>query len=127
MPCWHVADRASGAPIGQVGLLLQVVEGEPFPGIAYLLHHPFWGRGYATEAAIPLRDWAFTARGYSRVISLIRPENAPSRQVAGGVGMWWWRGVLHAGLPHDVFSVARGAARADIAAPPRGHGPLPLR
>jgi ribosomal-protein-alanine N-acetyltransferase len=103
---WRVEDRATGEPVGQVGLVLQTVEGVEEPEIGYLIHRPFWRRGLATEAALGVRAWAFETRGLRRVISLIRPENLPSQGVAHKIGMTPGRRVPFHGLEHIVFSVA---------------------
>ncbi|HET8623730.1 MAG TPA: GNAT family N-acetyltransferase [Gemmatimonadales bacterium] len=57
---WLAVERETDQPIGQVGLMLQEVEGTRMPEIGWLLHRPFWGRGYATEAGAATRDAAFT-------------------------------------------------------------------
>jgi RimJ/RimL family protein N-acetyltransferase len=102
---WLVLVRETGCPVGQVGLVMQDVEGTTRPEIGWLLHRPFWGRGYATEAAIATRDAAFTRWGYRRVISLIRPVNEPSRRVAERVGMRAGPHVHFHGLDHIVYEV----------------------
>jgi len=84
---WLVLDRTSGAPVGQVGLSMQEVEGARRPEVGWLLHRPFWGKGYATEAGIAVRDAAFARWRYPALISLIRPVNEPSRRVAERVGL----------------------------------------
>ena len=100
---WLVEDRQSGEPRGQVGLVMQDVEGERLPEIGYLVHRTYWRQGIATEAARATRDHAFNSLGYSRVISLIRPVNEPSQAVARAVGMRPWKHVMHASLEHIVF------------------------
>ena len=92
---WLVSERASGEPVGQVGLLMQEVDGRLHPEIGWLLHRPYWGLGYATEAAAGSRDLARSRWGYRRLISLIRPINLRSQRVAERIGM-------HAG-PHTQF------------------------
>ncbi len=105
---WLVLDRRLGQPVGQVGLTVQTVEGVEEPEIGYLIHRPFWRRGFATEAATATRDHAFTALGKPRVISLIRPENLPSQGVARKLRMEpGGRMVMHGGFPHLVFSISR--------------------
>jgi RimJ/RimL family protein N-acetyltransferase len=103
---WLVEERASGAAVGQVGLAMQEVEGERHPEIGWLLDRPFWGRGYATEAATATRDAAFARWHYPRVISLIRPENVPSQRVAERLGMTPTRQVDFHGFRHIVFAIA---------------------
>jgi [ribosomal protein S5]-alanine N-acetyltransferase len=107
---WLVTERSSGLPVGQVGLLMQRVDAlrtNPHPEIGYMLHRSHWGLGYATEAALGVRDYAFTQCGYSAVISLIRPENLPSRAVAGRLGMQVLAEATFAGLRHLVHRLAR--------------------
>jgi RimJ/RimL family protein N-acetyltransferase len=102
---WLVLERGSGAPVGQVGLAMQELEGARRPEIGWLLHRPFWGKGYATEAGAATRDAAFTRWGYRQVISLIRPVNEPSRRVAERVGMRPGRRVPFHGFEHIVYEV----------------------
>ncbi len=102
---WLVTLRADGTPIGQVGLVMQEVEGGPRPEIGWLLHRPFWGHGYATEAASATRDLAFSRWRYPEVISLIRPVNEPSQRVATRIGMAPTRRVQFHGFEHIVFAV----------------------
>ena len=45
-----------------------------------------WGYGYATEAAHAVKGWSHTARGIERLVSLIAPDNLPSRRVAEKLG-----------------------------------------
>jgi RimJ/RimL family protein N-acetyltransferase len=109
---WLVEERDGGASVGQVGLMRQEVGGAREPEIGYLLHRPFWRRGYATEAALGVREYAFGVLGERRVISLIRPENLPSQAVARRLGMAPEREVLFHGLPHVVFAVRAPAPEA---------------
>ena len=107
---WLVEERAGGEPVGQVGLLWQQVNSAPQPEVGYLVHRPFWRRGYATEAALATRDHAFHALDMPRVVSLIRPENLPSQGVARKLGMQPEGTAVHAGTEHLVFAVARPTA-----------------
>src|SRR3984893_766661 len=98
--------------IGDCGIILQHVDGDRLYEIGYHLRRDFWGQGLATEAAIACRDWAFAHLKTERLISLIRPENLPSRRVAERVGMIVWKEVNWRGLPHYVYSIERGKAAA---------------
>jgi RimJ/RimL family protein N-acetyltransferase len=107
---WLVLERATASPIGQVGLAMQELEGVRRPEIGWLLHRPFWGKGYATEAGIATRDAAFARWGYREVISLIRPVNQPSRRVAERVGMRAGECVQFHGFEHIVYVVEASQA-----------------
>lgn len=107
---WLAERRADGCPIGQVGAMRQQLVGDDEPSIevGYLLLRTAWGHGYATEAARATRDWIFTQLAAPRAISLIRPENLPSRRVAERNGFVVTRTVMHADLRHDVWAMERG-------------------
>lgn len=95
--------------IGDCGILLQEVDGERLYEIGYHLRRDFWGQGLATEAAVACRDWAFENLKTERMISLIRPENMPSRRVAERNGMTIWKEVDWRGFRHCVYSVEKTA------------------
>jgi RimJ/RimL family protein N-acetyltransferase len=99
---WLAVDKQSGEPIGQIGLLTQLVGGVSEPEVGYMVHRPYWRRGYAGEAAAAVCDWAF-ARGHDHVISLIRPRNEASQAVARSLGMRPTIHVEHAGFDHVVW------------------------
>ena len=104
---WLVEERATGTPVGQVGLAIQELPEWPVlrnPEIGWLLHHSFWKRGFATEAAAAVRDHARNVKGYD-VISLIRPENEPSQAVARRIGMTVRGTTPFHGYEHLVFGV----------------------
>jgi RimJ/RimL family protein N-acetyltransferase len=55
--------------------------------VGYLLGREFWGQGYATEAAVAVRDWAVENLDIERLIALIQPGNDRSAGVARKLGM----------------------------------------
>ena len=103
---WLVLQTKSGEPVGQVGLTVQEVDGVEEPEVGYLIHRPFWRQGFASEAALATRDYAFHTLKKPRVISLIRPENVPSRGVAAKMGMAIEKRTMRAGFEHLVFAVS---------------------
>lgn len=106
---WHVSDRGSGEPVGQVGLLLQEVDGTVESEIGYMLRRPCWRKGYAHEAACAVRDYAFNVLGKERVISLVRPVNIPSQRVALSYGAKPEKLIKWRDFEHLVFACARGS------------------
>jgi len=75
--------------------------------IGYRLHSAYWNRGLTTEAARAVRDHAFVDLKLPRVISLVHPENIPSRRVAEKIGMTAEKQIIFRGFPTNVFSLSR--------------------
>jgi RimJ/RimL family protein N-acetyltransferase len=99
--------RDSGTLIGDCGLVWQEVEGVQEPEIGYHVHREHQGRGYATEAARAVRDYAFGTLGCDHVISMIRPENLASRRVAEKNGLTVDRTVFWRGYDHCVYQIRK--------------------
>jgi len=104
---WAMILKSTGALVGDCGVTVQPVDGVDELEVGYHLHRDHWGHGYATEAAQACRDWAFKHRNANYVISLIRPENLPSRRVAERNGMTLWKEIVWRELPHCVYRIAR--------------------
>jgi len=75
--------------------------------IGYRLHPDYWNRGLMTEAARAVRDHAFRDLKLPRVISLVHPENTPSRRVAEKNGMTVAKEIIFRGFPALVFAIQR--------------------
>jgi ribosomal-protein-alanine N-acetyltransferase len=88
---WPVVEKASGRVIGHCGLLEKEVDNLSEIELIYVLASDSWGKGYATEAASVLRDYAFDQLGLRRIIALIDPENPASARVAEKIGMEYER------------------------------------
>ncbi|HVP53657.1 MAG TPA: GNAT family N-acetyltransferase [Candidatus Eisenbacteria bacterium] len=99
--------KDSDEVIGDCGVIRQIVEGKPQLEVGYHFRRDQWGHGYATEAARACMGLAFRRLGAAKVISLIRPENVPSRRVAERNGMKIERQITHWGLPHLVYVMRR--------------------
>lgn len=84
---WAVVPKENGEVIGQCGLTKQLWWGENVVEVGYLFRKDFWHKGYATEAAVACKDYAFNRLGEKRVYSIIRDLNLPSRRVALRNGM----------------------------------------
>lgn len=79
---WGMIEKGSGELIGQCGLTYQEFNGQQVPEIGYLLRAEYWYKGYATEAAIACKEYAFNILNFDKVYSIIRDTNIPSQKVA---------------------------------------------
>lgn len=80
-------EKATGKAVGQIGLLKEEIEGEPVWGIGYILRGTCQGKGYATEGAKAMAEYAFRTLGISKLVCDIRPMNLSSIAVAKRLGM----------------------------------------
>jgi RimJ/RimL family protein N-acetyltransferase len=73
--------------IGVIGVSeIQTIEGERIGTLGYWMGRPYWGRGYATEAARALVGHAFGALGFAGLKSGHFKENGRSGRVLAKVG-----------------------------------------
>ena len=99
--------------IGQCGLTMQSWGERQVLEIGYLFQRSYWHQGYATEAAIACKEYAFEKLGAEEVFSIIRDTNLASQNVAKRNGMTV-RGsfVKHyygIDMPHLVYAVTRNS------------------
>jgi ribosomal-protein-alanine N-acetyltransferase len=82
---WAVVERQSGRLIGWNGLeyLPETSETE----VAYLLSREFWGRGYASEAALAAVRFGLDQVGLRQIIGLVHSDNIASQRVLEKCGL----------------------------------------
>jgi RimJ/RimL family protein N-acetyltransferase len=104
---WAMVLKSSGELIGDCGPTRQEVRDRDEIEIGYHTRRDLWGQGLATEAARACRDWGFENLPVNRLISLIRPENLPSRRVAEKNGMTIVDELVWRDIPHLVYAISR--------------------
>lgn len=82
---FSVIHKETGQLIGDCGL--EQMEDLGAAELGYDFRSEFWNQGYATEAAIAVRDYAFDVLRLPQLISLIRVGNLASKRVAEKTGM----------------------------------------
>jgi RimJ/RimL family protein N-acetyltransferase len=55
--------------------------------LGYWIGRPFWGRGYATEAARAMLDFGFGSMGLNRIFAHHMRDNPASGRVLANIGM----------------------------------------
>lgn len=84
---WAVVLKETNEMIGQCGLTLQTWKDKEILEIGYLFQKAYWHKGYATEAAIACKEYAFTVLDASSVYSMVRDTHIASQNVAIRNGM----------------------------------------
>lgn len=95
--------------VGQCGLLKQEVEGKTEWEIGYHIMPKHRGKGYATEAAIAFKEYAFKNNVADSLISIIHIDNIKSQKVAEKNGMkrdfLTKNYELMKGIPHYIYRI----------------------
>jgi RimJ/RimL family protein N-acetyltransferase len=100
---WAIVAKETGELLGDCGPVRRFVDGRDEVEIGWQVKRSRWRQGIATEAGAACRDYALGELGLDRVISLIRPENVPSRRIAEKLGMEIEKEVEYGGFPHYVY------------------------
>jgi [ribosomal protein S5]-alanine N-acetyltransferase len=118
---WAVTtgDENGGRPIGWCGLIEWELDGRTEVEVAYLLGRAYWGKGYATEAALAVRDYGVGQVGRTRLVSLVYPENEASLRVVGKIGMRYERDAEFSGKRLLLHSLRAEDGRILPPEPPR--------
>lgn len=72
--------------------------------IGYLLSGKFWGKGYATEAAIASVQFGINQLGMKEIVGLTDPKNVASQRVLEKCGMTFTRRQVYFGM--EMFRYA---------------------
>lgn len=118
---WAADLKETGEMIGQCGLTMQPWKGREVLEIGYLLQRARWHRGFALEAALACKRYAFETLDAGEVCSIIRDTNTASQKVAVRLGMTvrdsWVKHYRGIDMPHDRYAVLRQPEdRADAGA-----------
>jgi RimJ/RimL family protein N-acetyltransferase len=77
---WLAEDRATGAPVGRVGLSYHRAWPDD-PEVGWWIDPDRWGEGLATEAGAAAIAYAFETLHVPRVVSIATEANVASRRV----------------------------------------------
>lgn len=83
---WAVCLKDTGEMIGDCGLTMQMINGQIRPEIGYHIRKDMQRKGYAKEAAIAVRNWAFQNTPFNRLYSYMKDSNEPSAKTALAYG-----------------------------------------
>jgi len=105
--------RSESRAIGDVGVVRASVAGAERNDLGYIIHSRYWRRGFATEAAMALRDHYFGVFGVAELCANMAWDHYGSQRVAERIGM---RRVLEFHNPRNreiltyLYAIERSAA-----------------
>ena len=104
-------EKESGEAVGQIGLLKSSIDGEEIWEIGYILLSRYHGRGYATEGAKAMAEYAFHTLNIPKIVCDIRPMNKASIAVAKRIGMVetgsFVKVYMGKEMPHLIFELKK--------------------
>jgi RimJ/RimL family protein N-acetyltransferase len=100
-------DKNTHEYVGQCGLLIQNIDGNEELEIGYSIMPGHRGKGYATEAAIHCKIFAFENNFCESLISVIVPENTDSIKVALKNGMLLEKTSINNGDQVNIYRVKK--------------------
>jgi RimJ/RimL family protein N-acetyltransferase len=108
---WGILPKGEDQIIGWVGL--QYVPELDETEIGYLLNRPFWGKGYATEAARASLQFGFENFDFDHMIALVHPDNLGSRRVIEKCGMTYLENKVLWGLEMMSYRLEKADWKAE--------------
>lgn len=84
---WAVILKEGEVFLGDCGITMQSIDGETVPEIGFHIINDYCNQGYATEAALACKEYAFNVLHYPRIFSYTTIRNIPSQKVAEKIGL----------------------------------------
>ncbi|MDH5407194.1 MAG: GNAT family N-acetyltransferase [Gammaproteobacteria bacterium] len=98
---YAVEDKATGKVMGNIGLWYPEIW--PEPEIMWSLAKPFWGKGFASEAAFAVKKMAVEKLPDVSLISLMDKNNIRSQGVAKKLGARFEKEIIFKNHPTCVY------------------------
>ncbi len=102
---WAVVDRQSDQAMGWCGLRHLADQDEV--ELLYALDKPYWGRGFASEAAIESVRFGFEEAGLERIMAVADPANGASLRVMQKAGLTYRREARYFDMDVSLCDITR--------------------
>ena len=84
---WAVVEKLSNSVIGDCGFSIKDIDRVREHDLSYRLSRKYWGKGFATEAALACKNYGFKNLHLDRMISIQDRDNKLSLKVVQKIGM----------------------------------------
>jgi [ribosomal protein S5]-alanine N-acetyltransferase len=84
---WALISKDTGELIGDCGIMITEIDGRQEKDLGYIIHHPYWKNGFATEASEACKEYAFNNLKIKRLCANMPFNHVGSRKVAEKIGM----------------------------------------
>jgi ribosomal-protein-alanine N-acetyltransferase len=108
---WTFRAQDTGDFVGYGGIKHAQVEGRDELELAYAIASGHWSKGFATEISIAALKLGFDTMHLERIVAFTLPHNRASRAVMENCGFIYQRDIVHAGLPHVLYTLESHSSR----------------
>jgi RimJ/RimL family protein N-acetyltransferase len=102
---WLVQMRERNDFVGYAGIRHTIVENADEAELAYAMRPEYWRKGFATEMSNAALKYGFETLHLEKIVAFTLPHNLASRSVMEKCGFIYQRDIVHAGLPHVLYSI----------------------
>lgn len=88
---WAVIIKDGALFIGDCGITMQNISDETVPEIGFHIIKDYCNKGYATEAALACKEYAFEVLHYPEIFSYTTVRNTASQKIAEKLGMQFYK------------------------------------
>jgi [ribosomal protein S5]-alanine N-acetyltransferase len=112
---WAVILKESDLLIGYCGLAIDRIDDRDEPEIGYRLDSKFWGKGFATEAALASIEYGFVGGAFPLgnrlelpyILGAAQRQNIASVRVLKKLGMTFEKETIFRGVAMDVYKIVK--------------------
>lgn len=102
---WVVIEQKTGEFIGFCGFDCEIDPGKPNLGFAFLRN--YWGKGFATEAALRVIQNGFLELGFTEIRAYVHAENKASLAVLTKCKMTFHDQIIRSGHPRLQYKIQK--------------------
>jgi [ribosomal protein S5]-alanine N-acetyltransferase len=109
---WAIVEKDTNAFVGWTGLKLRKDEDTVnnhtnYYDLGYRLQKKYWGKGYATETAIAVLNYAFTEMKLTEIYAMADAENTGSNNVLRKVGLQFIESFMDENIKHHWYKITK--------------------